>query len=138
MKLRLIAKIFKISSRNKKLIELLFENLKKQKIKINNEQYNSLKMNSKKNKDKNINISQSNKNNNINNISIFKNLNDISSCELKEKNPVGKKILKDNELKIKKQIENKSSNIPRLNNTINITDNNEIIESIKKNNVNIN
>jgi hypothetical protein len=41
---KIISKIFKISSRNKKLIELLFENLKKKKIKINNEQYNLLKI----------------------------------------------------------------------------------------------
>ena len=45
---KLIAKIFKISSGNKKLTELLFENLQKKKpIKFNDERFN-MKMNSKK------------------------------------------------------------------------------------------
>ena len=53
---KIIAKIFKISSRNKKLTELLFENLKKKKIKINNGKFKAMKLKSKnKNEEKKIN-----------------------------------------------------------------------------------
>ena len=127
---KIISKIFKISSRNKKLIELLFENLKKKKIKINNEQYNLLKIKSQKIKEKKYskifeNKFQSNKNNSISNI-----LNDISSYGLKQKKSAEKIIFKNNE--------NKAKNIPFLNNKIKIINKNELNNSISKNNVNIN
>ena len=46
---RIIAKIFKISSGNKKLTELLFENIQEKKIKIDNKQFQKMKLKSKKN-----------------------------------------------------------------------------------------
>ena len=83
---RLIAEIFKISSGNRKLTELLFENLKKKKIKINNEQLNHIKRESNKISEKKINkmrVSSNNINKNISNLS--KKINDISSFELNQR-----------------------------------------------------
>ena len=83
---KIIAKIFKISSGNKKLTELLFENLKKKKIVINNEQYSPINFKRKSVfMDKKLNVAKKlnndNANNNINSTA-NKNNNDISSIKL--------------------------------------------------------
>ena len=80
-----LAKVFKISSGNKKLTELLFENLKKKKIKINNNQFSHLKYESKKKLSKIIQ-------NNNSSFRINKNNNDISTFKLNKRDS-GKKIL---------------------------------------------
>ena len=85
----IIGNIFKISLGNKKLTELLFENLKIKKMKVNNEKFNSLL---NKNKNDNINKSRNTLQINLNNNSINKNINDISSFQL-NKHDSGKKIL---------------------------------------------
>ena len=93
----IIGRVFKISSGNKKLTELLFENLKIKKMKVNNEKFNSL-LNKKKNENKNDSISNS-KNSlqmNLNNNSFNKNANDISSFQLNKHDP-GKKIIQNSE-----------------------------------------
>ena len=77
----IIAKILRISSGNKKLTELLFENLKKIKNQnnITNEKLYKLKKNYDKGINENVNKNkQKDKSNSINN----KNLNDISSAKL--------------------------------------------------------
>ena len=81
---RILAKVFKISSGNKKLTELLFENLKKKKINIKNNQLSHLKYESKKKLSK---IIQNNSSIRINN-----NTNDISTFQLNQKES-RKKIL---------------------------------------------
>ena len=103
-----IAKILKVSSGNKKLTELLFENLKIKKMKINNNNgnLNSLKRNSKaviNNKMGNIN-SCNNLKFNLKN----KNINDISSFKLIQNNsgqkiifPIGNKYNKSKKTSIK-------------------------------------
>ena len=87
---KLIAKVFKISSGNQKLTELLFENLQeKKKPRINNEKFNVLKLKgkkfnsekkvtTKKNDNNTLKIDKSNNNNNITNI----NTNDLTSIQL--------------------------------------------------------
>ena len=76
----LIAKIFKVSSGNKKLTELLFENLKEKPIrasnKINNEPFNVLKIRGKSNH-QSVKIFNSIKNN-LSNNQIFQ-VNDVSN-----------------------------------------------------------
>ena len=132
---RIIAKILKISSGNRKLTELLFENLKKKKIKIHNEQFNTLKLESKKMNDKRKskvyeNNLPSNKNAN-NSISGNKNMNDISSIEL-NRDPAKKLFLKDNE---RKSIQN-FRNISYSNNNVNIYKH-ELNKHFNTNNLNI-
>jgi hypothetical protein len=83
----IIAKIFKISSENQKLTELLFENLKEQKtfMKINNNKVNI---------DKKLSLRKTNnKINTKNNLTINKNTNDISSIHLAHHDSEKKKIL---------------------------------------------
>ena len=152
---RIIAKILKISSGNRKLTELLFENLKKKKIKIHNEQFNSLKYESKKINEKRKskvnenNLSLNKNSNHNNNISGLKNNNDISSCDLNKKDS-GKNILdKDNERKSiikEKNLKNLSHSKNNVNiykqesnkhftNNWNIKDNNGAYDNL---NININ
>ena len=104
----IIGRVFKISSGNKKLTELLFENLKTKKMKVNNEQFNSI-LNKQKNeiqKDNN-NKSRNTLQMNLNNNSINKNLHDISSFHL-NKQESGKKIIQYNDNN-HKPINNKNS-----------------------------
>ena len=129
-----IANIFKISSRNKKLTELLCENLKKIKTnkKIAQEQFIKLK----KGFDKNINVNKK-----IEKDSDFiknKNLSDISSLILYRRNP-SKKIF--DKIEKKNTLENITKtkalflqNINSINSIINnniIKDNNNIDNSFR-------
>ena len=97
---KLITKVFKISSGNKKLTELLFENLQKKKpnkmksdkfsiLKLKQKKLNSEKKINKKNKNDNNNDNNNNSplkkiyTNNNNNISLTNNnLNDVSSAKI--------------------------------------------------------
>jgi hypothetical protein len=77
----LVAKVFKISSGNKKLTELLFENLKEKPNihnKINNEQFNILKTKAKSN---HISIKKLGVETNLsnNNLSLINNINNINN-----------------------------------------------------------
>jgi hypothetical protein len=83
---KLIAKVFKIASANKKLTELLFENLhKKKSIRFGNE---GLKLTSKKvNLNKKLNMTKTSENNNLSN-----KLNDYSSFQLNQQE-LDKKIV---------------------------------------------
>ena len=130
---RIIAKILKISSGNRKLTELLFENLKKKKIKIHNEQFNTLKLESKKmNEKRKSKIYENNfSNKNNNSISGIKNNNDISSIEL-NRDPGKKIFLKDNE---RKSIKN-NKNISYSNNNVNLYKH-ELNKHFNTNNLNI-
>ena len=108
---KLIAKIFKVSSGNKKLTELLFENLQEKPNKIKGERFSILKLKQKKvNSEKKIgkkevNNSQINKNftsnnnnmtlTNNNNITLTNNnLNDASSVKINTHNEQNKLIFK--------------------------------------------
>ena len=108
---KLIAKVFKISSGNKKLTELLFENLQEKPKKIKGERFSVLKLKQKKiNSEKKIvkkneiNNSQINKNiNNNNNMTITNNnnitltnnnLNDASSVKINTNNDQNKSLIK--------------------------------------------
>ena len=86
---KIISKILKISSENKKLTELLFENLEEQKtiMKINKKNFN---FNRKKQ-----NLFRNNFQMNNKNIIINKNINDFSSVQLTPNNS-GKKIILEN------------------------------------------
>ena len=114
---KIIAKIFKISSGNRKLTELLFENLKKKKIVINNEHYNQLKLKPRNNYDKKLNsvkrLSNNNKNNVTINNTIVKNINDVSSIKLTYNEP--KKKITVHKLEKKNSFENKQSKRKSLN-----------------------
>ena len=101
---RLVAKVLKVSAGNRKMTELLFENLKKQKIKIHNEHFNSIKIDQNKINDvkeiKNIKlnkkrVSASNLSKNFNNNLSAKNMNDVSSFELNHRES-GKKLASKN------------------------------------------
>ena len=88
---RLIAKMLKISSGNKKLTELLFENLKEKKIIIDGKQLQKIKLKSNKNiKSKDIVIMTKNNKDNIFNANKVIN-NDLSFMKLKT-NEYGKKL----------------------------------------------
>ena len=110
---KLIAKVFKISSGNKKLTELLFENLQEKPNKIKGERFSVLKLKQKKinsekkiGKKNEINNSQINKNinNNINNNMTItnnnnitltnNNLNDASSVKINTNNDQNKSLIK--------------------------------------------
>ena len=104
---KLIAKVFKISSGNKKLTELLFENLQEKKPgKIKNDKFNILKLKQKKlNVEKKINKKNNNDNNNLqlkkiytnnnnNNITLTNNnLNDASSAKINSQSEYSKKLI---------------------------------------------
>jgi hypothetical protein len=99
-----VAKVLKVSAGNRKMTELLFENLKKQKIKIHNEHFNSIKIDQNKINDvkeiKNIKlnkkrVSASNISKNFNNNLSAKNMNDVSSFELNHRES-GKKLASKN------------------------------------------
>ena len=90
---KFVAKIFKISSGNKKLTELLFENSKIKKMKISSNQLNSFK---KKSKKLDINKKDNVKNAEINlqiNLNTSNKINDISSLKLIQHNFEKKKII---------------------------------------------
>ena len=109
---KLIAKVFKISSGNKKLTELLFENLQVKPNKIQGERFSILKLKQKKvNSEKKIgkkgeiSNSQINKNNIINNNNMTlsnnnnitltnNNLNDASSVKINTQNDQSKSLFK--------------------------------------------
>jgi len=109
---KLIAKVFKISSGNKKLTELLFENLQVKPNKIQGERFSILKLKQKKvNSEKkigkkgDISNSQINKNNIINNNNMTlsnnnnitltnNNLNDASSVKINTQNDQSKSLFK--------------------------------------------
>ena len=109
---KLIAKVFKISSGNKKLTELLFENLQVKPNKIQGERFSVLKLKQKKvNSEKKIgkkgeiSNSQINKNNIINNNNMTlsnnnnitltnNNLNDASSVKINTQNDQSKSLFK--------------------------------------------
>ena len=116
----IVARVFKISSGNKKLTELLFENLKKKKIKISNEQFNSLKIyqkNSELKKNSPIFVGELNPINvnkkNVEDTSYvkFKNVNEISSVNLNYRNSE-KKYLGD--IERKNSLENKPKRKPKV------------------------
>ena len=103
---KLIAKVFKISSGNKKLTELLFENLQEKKPnKIKNDKFSILKLKRKKlNLEKKINKKNNNDNNNLqikkiytnnnNNITLTNNnLNDASSAIINNQNEYSKNLV---------------------------------------------
>ena len=126
---RFIAKVFKISSENKKLTELLFENLKEKKtiIKISNK--NWVGVGRKKGLfNKNFKISQKN-------ITINNNFNDFSSVPLTRynsgKNLIfnnNKSIIKYNILKLSKKGNSKIINKKQINKSLN---NNFAFDDIK-------
>ena len=108
----IVARAFKISSGNKKLTELLFENLTKKKIKISNEQFNSLKLYQKNSELKNnyrksardsISINKKN----VEDISYvkLKSINEISSVNLNCRNSEKKYL---GNIERKNSLENKS------------------------------
>ena len=112
----IVAHVFKISSGNKKLTELLFENLKKKKIKISNEQFNSLKIyqkNSELKKNSPIFVGELNpiNVNKKNSYVKFKNVNEISSVNLNYRNSE-KKYLGD--IERKNSLENKPKRKPKV------------------------
>ena len=85
---KLITKVFKISSGNKKLTELLFENLQERPYK-NRQRFSILKINKKKNfSEKKIDVQKNNKNYTSTN-----NLNEASSIHLSSQNELKKKII---------------------------------------------
>ena len=99
---RIIAKIFKISSGNKKLTELLFENLKEKKTFFTKKIFSSdIHLMTSKKTDKNYEMNNlDNSNNNINNnsnILFFQNLNDFSSIQLTYQDLEKKHILEKNQ-----------------------------------------
>ena len=137
---RIVAKIFKISSVNLKLTELLFENLKEKKsyLKFSKSNFNNDKQNINNN-----NFQMSNKN-------ITSNINDFSSDQLNDIDQ-GKKILfknnsisnvKSNIFKYGKNVNEQKKNNSYKGNEINRVDkNNSIIELDKRlsnNNINYN
>ena len=91
---KLIAKVFKVSAGNKKLTELLFENLQENNPKINNDKLSILKLKNKKIKadkknnankkaDNNcIKLEKNSNNNNFNGNTTNNNMNDYSSIQL--------------------------------------------------------
>jgi len=103
---KLIAKVFKISSGNKKLTELLFENLQEKKpnkikgdrisiLKLKQKKVNSEKKINKKNNNDNNNNSQLKKTNtNNNNVTLTNNnLNDASSLKINSQSDQSKKLI---------------------------------------------
>ena len=125
---KLIAKILKISAGNKKLTELLFENLKEKKYYMKLKQTNNF---------------SDNKDKNLNGTIIHKNTNDMSISNLIQDS--GKKILLENnkQPRILKTFKNsKSQNNIRYNsnlvNRFSIHENNNNINIIKKKNNNNN
>ena len=135
---RLIAKIFKISSGNKKLTELLFENLQESPIIKNNEKFHVLKINKRKSEKKLI-LHKKNYNDNshinknyINKIipSSIINLNDITSSYLSPQLELkNKKLLHDKNKRKNKIVKNFNSQIIK---------NKKILNSSIKNNFNFN
>ena len=108
---KLITKVFKISSGNKKLTELLFENLQEKPNKIKGEGFSVLKLKlkkvnsekkiAKKNEINNLQINKNytNNNNNMtltnnNNITLHNNLNDASSVKINTHNDQTKFLFK--------------------------------------------
>ena len=130
-----ISNIFKMSSRNKKLTELLFENLKK--IKINNKIAQDKFIKLKKVFDKNVNVNKNIEKDNFDFIK-NKNLSDISSLVLYRRIP-RRKIF--DKIEKKNTLENKTKtkallpqNISSMNSIINnniIKDNNNIDNSFR-------
>jgi hypothetical protein len=124
---KLITKVFKISSGNKKLTELLFENLQEKPNKIKGERFNVLKLKQKKvssekkiPKKNEINNSQLNKNftNNNNNMTLTNNNNisltnnnlyDASSVKINTQNEQSKSLFK-NPKRRKSSLKNGSIN----------------------------
>ena len=149
---KLTAKIFKISSGNKKLTELLFENLQEKPVKNKTEkrvsilQYKQKKLNSEKrvsNKRESMHNSLINKNYTNKNISSSNNnLNDASSVNLGSLNEQNKKRLLQNINKRKNSMgywnhtNNKSKFFQNFNNQIN--NQNKTLNSSIKNNNNVN
>ena len=137
---KLIAKIFKISSGNKKLTELLFENLQENPKKLNNDRFNILKLKQKKlYSEKKINKKENNNNNNsqnnkINNtMSINNNINDASSVQLSSECEKGRFFYNINKKK-KFSFNNKKQRYSQV-----LNNNNKIvINRTLKNNYNIN
>ena len=123
---RTIAYIFKISSGNKKLTELLFENLQKQPKNRYGQKISDLKLNKQLLKNKMINIYKNNDNenkniNNNNNITttLKSSSNDISSVRLININHKGKKKLfkKKNEALLSQSLViNNNNNLAKINN----------------------
>ena len=144
---KLIAKIFKVSSGNKKLTELLFENLQEKPVQKNTERFSVLKLRQKKlfsdkkiinKKSMNIN-SQIDKNIINNNISsVNNNLNDVSSVYLSSYNAQNKLMIK-NKNGRKGSIENinnKSKFFQNINSQL--TKQNKYLNSTFNNNINVN
>ena len=146
---KLIAKVFKVSTGNQKLTELLFENLQEKKPKINKEKINLLKV-IKKNKleKKNYtlkkvdnNIIKLDKNSNNNNIGIVtNNINDMSSIQLnyneERKNSFGSRN-KNKLIKKKDDSKNLQSKVKLTQSVIN-SNNNYNYGHTRSNNNNIN
>ena len=157
---KFIAKVFKISSRNKKLTELLFENLqeKQSKIKsnkigelnlirkrslfdkknekgISNNIYNNESNNFSKNESKiEIKNNIDKLNNNISTININRNTSEYSSKNLKQQEPM-KNMIENNDEKRNSSIgKNKSSKKLMINSLFNNTINNENGNSITNSN----
>ena len=145
---KLIAKVFKISSGNKKLTELLFENLQENKLKkIRTEKYdkyNLLKINKKKfSSDRKIkkidNNNSYNKINVTNNIISTNNIiNDASSVQISSQYEKGKFYFNINKKKFSFNKKKKRLSLNNNNNNNNNSNNKIVLNRTLKSNYNIN
>ena len=141
---KLVTKVFKISSGNKKLTELLFENLQEKPRRRTGERFSVLKINKKKiysekkiSSPKNVSISQSKINLNANNTTSH-NINDVSSLRLSSQNDQGKKLLFQISDKKRNSIESRNNKNLILNtNSMNIP-NKIVVNRSFRNNFNFN
>ena len=132
---KLITKVFKISSGNKKLTELLFENLQER---PSRKKFSVLKINKKKNlSEKNIDTPKnSNKNYTTNN-----NLNEASSIQLNSQNEPRKRIIFSGKDKRTYSINSRNENFSSIQNfklTRQYNSNNILLNKSFKNDFNIN
>ena len=145
---KLIAKVFKISSGNKKLTELLFENLQEKKpskikgdrisiLKLKQKNVNSEKKTNKKNNNDNNNNSQLKKTHtNNNNVTLTNNLNDASSLKINSQSEQSKKLINHRR---KSSIRNVTINKSKFSINLNpqINNQNKLIDS-SQNNLHVN
>ena len=139
---KLIAKIFKISSGNKKLTELLFENLQEKPRRKSGDKFSVLKINKKKIfSEKKVSTPKKASNSqskiNLHNTASH-NVNDVSSLQLSSQNDQGKKILFQSNDRRRNSIESKNDKYLNLNNNpINIQ-NKIVVNRSLHNNFNFN
>ena len=142
---KIIAKIFKISSGNKKLTELLFENLQKKPKNLSDKKINHLKISQNKSlSDKRINLlKKKDRNINNNNKTVKKNNpNELSSVQLISSKEIGQKNEKRNDSLGSKNesiyIQNIFMNSSKYNNNLNNKYNINYENTLNNNNININ